>query len=190
MEITIAGLSLIISLFTLWVAYLHRGTVRMTRPTILAFAFEGDRRNEPKVFLRTLLYSTSKQGVVIESIFLKLRNHQSTEVLSVWAYGDKGVVRGSGVYVGEQGIEMYHHFIRPKSQASYKFLSGSYDVEIYGVIKGKKRKLYMVELDLTEEMAKLMESGTSIFFDWNPELNSYLAHSSDPTIARMERLLA
>ncbi len=35
-------------------------------------------------------------------------------MFSVWAYGDKGVVRGSGIYVGEQGVEVYHHFIVPK----------------------------------------------------------------------------
>ncbi len=154
----------------------------MTRPTIIAFAFEGAKKNEPKVFLRTLLRSTSKQGEVIESIFLTLRNGDLSQVFSVWAYGDKGIVRGSGIYVGEQGVEVYHHFIVPKSIKDFKFLPGNYNVEIYAVIRDKKKKLYELQLHLPEDMTQTLNNGVlGIYFDWNPEQNSYTPYIEEIT---------
>lgn len=189
MEITIAIVSLVLSLFTLWVTYLHKGTVKMTRPAIIALAFEGTRKDEPKVFLRTLLLSTSKQGEVIESMFLKLRNGESSQVFSVWAYGDKGVVRGSGIYVGEQGVEVYHHFIVPKSVKGYVFLSGTYTIEVYAVIRNKKRKLYEVQLQLPEDMIQILNNGVlGIYFDWNPEENNYTPYLEEITQQKFRQL--
>jgi len=190
MEMTIAIISLVVSLVTLWITYLHRGKVKMTRPTIICFAFEGIK-GEPKIFLRTLLYSSSKQGIIVESLFLKLRKDESTQVFSVWAYGDKGVVRGSGIYVGEQGVEVYHHFIVPKTEKDYKFLSGLYDVEIYAVVKEKKIKLYKLQLEITKEMAETLSYSTvGIFFDWSPELNTYLSHTEIPSPGKLAQLLS
>jgi len=161
----------------------------MTHPTIICLAFEG-MGGEPKVFLRTLLYSSSKQGIIVESLFLKLLNNGLPQIFSVWAYGDKGLVRGSGLYVGEQGVEVYHHFIVPKTEKDYKFLPGWQTVEIYTVIKGKKKKLCSLQLEITQEMADTLSQGTlGIFFDWNPELNSYLAHTEKPSVEKLGKLL-
>jgi len=190
MEIAIAVLSLIVSLFTFWVTYGHRGKIKMTRPTIVVFAFEGMRKDEPKVFLRTLLRSTSKQGEVVESLYLKLANNGSTQTFSVWAYGDNGIVRGSGIYVGEQGVEVYHHFIVPKSVKDFKFLPGRYDIEIYAVIRDKKVKLYELQVELPAEMINILSNGVlGIYFDWDPELNNYTANIQSPNAEQMSRLL-
>jgi hypothetical protein len=190
MEIAIAILSLVLSLFTLWVTYWHRGKVKMTRPAIIAFAFEGMRKDEPKVFLRTLLRSTSKNGETVESMFLKVTINGSTQIFSVWAYGDNGVVRGSGIYVGEQGVEMYHHFIVPKSVNGFKFLPGQYDIEIFAVIRDVKVKLYDLHLHLPEELINILSNGVlGVFFDWDPESNSYTAYTENPTGEKIARLL-
>ena len=189
MEATIAIVSLVVSLFTFWVTYWHKGSIKMTRPAIVIFAFEGGRKSEPKVFLRTLLRSTSKQGEVVESLFLKLAHNGSTQTFSVWAYGDKGVVRGSGIYVGEQGVEVYHHFIVPKSVTDYKFLSGNYTVQIYATIREKQRKLYELQLTLPEEMTTILNNGIlGIYFDWNPEQNNYTPYIEEITEQKFRQL--
>src|SRR5690606_23029346 len=64
MEITIAIVSLVISIITLWLTYLHRGKVRMTQPTTIFFGWDGKDRKDPKVYLRTLLFTTSQRGRV------------------------------------------------------------------------------------------------------------------------------
>src|SRR5689334_8746086 len=107
MDTVIAVLALTLSIVTLWITNVHRGKLSMTRPTIVAFAFEGMSPTEPKVFLRTLLRSSSKQGIIIESLFIKLKRKNHSQSFTSWAYGDNGVVRGSGLYVGEQGVEVY-----------------------------------------------------------------------------------
>ena len=45
----------------------------MTRPTIVCFAREASAEHAevtPKVFLRALLYTTAKRGLVVENLFL------------------------------------------------------------------------------------------------------------------------
>ena len=62
-SIIIATIALTISAITAWLTLFRRGRVRMTQPTVIFFG--PDSPNSPKVFLRTLLYSTSKRGQII-----------------------------------------------------------------------------------------------------------------------------
>ncbi len=63
-SITISVLSLAISSVTAWLTLLNRGTVKMSRPTVIYFGPDTPRSGEdtakPKVYLRALLFSTSK----------------------------------------------------------------------------------------------------------------------------------
>jgi hypothetical protein len=70
--IVIAILSLFLSVVTAWLTLLRKGTVRMTKPTMFFFGY--DPEGMAKVFLRTLLYSTSKRNHVVESMFVKLKS--------------------------------------------------------------------------------------------------------------------
>jgi hypothetical protein len=113
----------------------------MTRPTIVVFAFEGMRPTEPKVFLRTLLRCSAKQGVIIESLFIKLTVNGISQSFTSWAYGDSGLVRRSGLFVGEQGVEMYHQFLTPKNVQDYRFISGNYHIEMFCVVNESYARL-------------------------------------------------
>jgi hypothetical protein len=70
----------------------RRGTVRMTAPTVIFFGPDGgpseDRKLSAKVFLRTLLYSTSKRGRIVESMYVRLRRGESAQTFNIWVYGD------------------------------------------------------------------------------------------------------
>lgn len=72
-SLPISILSLAIALGTFWLAFVDRGRLKMTKPTIVFFGFDTIPRPTPKVFLRTLLYSTSNRGHVIESMILRVR---------------------------------------------------------------------------------------------------------------------
>jgi hypothetical protein len=187
MEISIAVISLVLSVFTLWVTYIHRGKLTMTRPTIIAFAFENN--GIPKIFLRTLLCSSSKQGIIVESMFLKVSNSNSVQNFSVWAYGDKGLVRGSGLHIGEAGVEVNHHFIIPRSD-KYVFKPGTYSLQMFCTYRNKPRLIYEVQLDLNEKLVAILNNGVlGVFFDWNPEKNDYDSYVEDITPEKFVRLV-
>jgi len=141
----------------------------MTQPTIVCFAFDIEEQKAiPKIFLRSLLYSTSKRGVVVENMFVKICLGGSTQTFSVWAYGEKKLVRGSGIYVGPEGVAHNHHFLLPSDGSKFEFISGDYQIEIFARLVGRKRTLKLAEINLvlTDEQAKGMQSGdTAIMFD-------------------------
>lgn len=67
-------IALIVLLFTAWFTILHRGSVRSTHPSFIAFRYDFVDKQVPqaKIFLRTLLFSTGKRGLVIENLFLRV----------------------------------------------------------------------------------------------------------------------
>lgn len=175
MEMTIATVSLVISLATLWLTYLHRGTVKMTQPTVIFFG--PDDKDNPKVYLRTLLFSTSQKGQVIESMHVKLYRGESVQTFNIWVHGERvEIVRGSGLYVGKEGVAHNHHFLMPKDGSTYEFLAGKYRLEVYASILNQKssKKLFSVELEVSEgNGAKLKNGLNGLYFDWGPESNRY-----------------
>lgn len=71
-SITVSILALAVSSATAWLTLFRRGTVKMTQPTVIFLGPEIPRSpNEPpspKIYLRTLLFSTSKRWRVIQSM--------------------------------------------------------------------------------------------------------------------------
>src|SRR5205085_1280179 len=105
-----------------WLTLFRRGIVKMTQPTVIFFG--PDMGSEPKVFLRTLFYSTARRGQIVESMFVRVRRFESSQTFNIWVYGDKSLTRGSGLYVGQEGVTCNHHFLLPKDVAQYEFLAG------------------------------------------------------------------
>jgi len=145
----------------------------MTRPALIAFLYE---QKKPKIFLRTLLYSTGKKGHIIESMYLKVRRGESAQTFSYWAYAEERItVVGSGLKVGEDGVVYYHHFLPPRAGTEFGFLSGTYEVEIYCVTAHVRipTRLGSFTLSLTEEHAASLQKGQAVFFEWGPESQTY-----------------
>ncbi len=107
----------------------------MTQPTVVFFGPDGGRRDSEKprlkVFLRTLLYSTSRRGQTLESMHVNLQRGESKQNFSIWVYGDDRLARGSGIYVGNDGVACNHHFLLPEDGADFKLLPGQYTVRVY-----------------------------------------------------------
>jgi hypothetical protein len=123
----ISCVSLAISAVIAWLTFFQRGRIKMTQPTVVFFGPDGvDGR--PKVFLRTLLFSTARRGQIVESMYIRLRRMETTQNFSIWVYGDKttALVRGSGLFVGYEGVGTNHHFLLDENTKGYEFLAGEY----------------------------------------------------------------
>jgi hypothetical protein len=175
-SITISSLALLISGITFWLTYLRRGTVKMTQPTTIYLGNDKADVKLPKVYLRTLLYSTSKKGQIIESFYIKLKRGETSQNFNIWVYGNDKLYRGSGLFVGQEGVTFYHHFLLPKDGTDYHFLPGDYNLEVYCklVDSKKQKKLLSISLNLTDnESRELQDISKGLYFDWGPDSNNY-----------------
>lgn len=181
-SILISAFALAISAITAWLTLFRRGTVRMTAPTVIFFGPDGatceDRKAPQKVFLRTLLYATSKRGRIVESMFVRFRRGESLQTFNIWVYGDGSLARGSGIFVGENGVACNHHFTLPVDDTTYDFRQGTYLLEVYATLVGELRRLrlFSTTLEVTSDQAtqlKSLENG--IYFDWGPDSRRYHA---------------
>ncbi|MGA2903297.1 MAG: hypothetical protein ABSD98_05680 [Candidatus Korobacteraceae bacterium] len=182
-SITISVLALGVSSVTAWLTLFRRGTVKMTQPTVIFFGRDtpraGDQPSLPKVFLRTLLFSTSKRGRVVECMYVALSRNETRQNFNVWVYGDERLVRGSGLFVGETGVEANHHFLTPRDENSFRFAEGRYTLDVFARLLGDSNhiQLFSQTLEISrEDAAALAEPHAGLYFDWGPDSSRYLSH--------------
>ncbi len=149
--------------------------------------------DEPKVFIRTLLYGTSEQGQYIQNMFVKIRKSETTQNFNIWAYGENSLVRGSGLFVNKVGVSTNHHFLLPKNER-WKFVAGNYQLEVYAeTVNNKTKKLFGHQLTITKEHEDelLNNKLASLFFNWAPNTQTYVSHiyTKPLTASELERLL-
>jgi hypothetical protein len=176
----VSVVALAVSLFALWFGVLHRGKVCSTHPVFIAVSYDfvGKKFPQAKIFLRSLLYSTGKRGRVIESLFLRVKEGQRFVEFSFWGYGDKDLVRGSGLFVSEEGIATNHHFNPLKAKEPFIFSGGSYRLELMAKLVGRKSlaSLWTIELAVPDNIfGSTIAKDNVIYFNWSPEQNKYLA---------------
>jgi len=180
---TVSVVALAISSMTAWLTLLRRGVVRMTQPTIIFFGPDKPRAGEgvstPKVFLRTLLFSSSKRGRVVESMHVTLARNESSQTFNIWVYGDEKLLRGSGLFIGETGVAANHHFLNPAVGSSFHFSEGEYRLDVFAKLLGDGQpiKLLSQKLDISREVAVALEQpGAGVYYDWGPDSGRYLTH--------------
>ncbi|MEM9311125.1 MAG: hypothetical protein AAGA34_06730 [Pseudomonadota bacterium] len=192
--ITISVLALGISALTAWLTLLRKGKLVMTRPTVVFFGPDIPRQqteeNNPKVFLRTLLFSSSRRGHIIQSMSATVTQNETSQTFNIWVYGDEKLKRGSGLFVGPDGVVANHHFLVPKDGSGFQFKAGTLNLRITADIVGKKEPILLFEetLSFSPEQASAMADGNSgIYFDWGTSSQSYFAHI-DPAPAEFDLL--
>ncbi len=174
---SVSVLALVISCVTAWLTLFRRGAVEMTQPTVIFFGPDSPRN--PKVFVRTLLFSTSRRGRIIESMHVCVAKNEGKQNFNIWVYGDDKLVRGSGLFVGETGVSTNHHFLAPKDVGEFRFTHGIYMLEVHAKLLGDHttKKLWSQSLSISPEHAKgLGEPGTGLYFDWGPDSKRYIPH--------------
>lgn len=183
LPIVISVLALLISFVTLWLSRIRKGTIKMTRPSVIFFGKDGGDSKAAKVFLRTLLYSTSDKGQYIESMYVKLTVNNTERVFNIWTYGERGTLkRGSGLFAGKQGVEADHHFLLPR-QESFIFKVGTYKLDVYVVLVGKKPcRIWSHDLIVSKKEAKALSPlYAGLYFDWRPDNQGYQTYLEDKT---------
>ena len=186
--VTIAGLAFGVSCVTAWLTLLRPGTVQMTQPTVIFFGPDagrpGERRGKPKVYLRTLLFSTAKRGRIVESMHVSISRAETHQNFNIWVLGEREkLVRGSGVFVGETGVAANHHFLTPEDGGSFTWRAGQYRLRVYARLLGEKapKLLFAQQLEITPDVAVKLESeGAGVYFDWGPDSSTYLFHVDGP----------
>ncbi len=179
------GLSLVslgLSATTAWLTLWRRGTIKLAQPPSVYFGPDGAREVHPKVFLRGLLYSTAIRPRIIEGMYVRLRRGDSVQSFPVWVCGDdKGSLqRGAGLAVGPDGAALHHHFLLPADGTTFQFLAGTYVLEIFAVLVGRRTPLALKTLALTvtdPQAAALSNDLTrGLYFDWSPETGRFTSH--------------
>ena len=185
LSLAISTLSLAVAATTAWLTLFRRGTVRMTQPTVIFFGPDTPRSRHdtptPKIYLRTLLFSTSKRGRIIESMHVALSRNEMHQNFNIWVYGERGkLVRGSGLFVGEAGVSADHHFLTPNNDGdNFRFTEGHYRLDVFGHLLSDQKliRLFSQELDISRDMATALEEKTAgLHFDWGPDSSRYLPH--------------
>lgn len=156
----------------------------MTQPTVIFFGPDTPRSHDdiplPKIYLRTLLFSTAKRGRVVESMHVALSRNETHQNFNIWVYGERQkLVRGSGLFIGETGVAADHHFLAPKDGHSFSFSEGHYRLDVFAHLLGDKKptQLFSQSLDVTRDMAaELKERNAGLYFDWGPDSSRYLTH--------------
>lgn len=182
LPIFISIVALLVSLVTFWLTRMRRGTIKMTRPSVIFLGKDGDNE-AAKVFLRTLLYSTADKGQYIEGMYVKLIKDGVNITFNIWTYGEKGQLkRGSGLFAGKQGVEADHHFLLPR-QGRLDFKAGEYTLEVYVELVNKKpKRIFSQNLVISKKEAKALQPvHAGLYFDWLPEDQAYYTYLKDRT---------
>jgi hypothetical protein len=91
------------------------------------------------------------------------------EDFAVWAFGERNqLVRGSGLFVGETGVEANHHFLISKGDEPFQFIAGQYRLDVYANLLGdlSRTLLFSQSLDVSlEESDSLGDNDAGPYFD-------------------------
>jgi hypothetical protein len=180
----IAAVALVVSVVTAWLTLFQKGTLKMTRPTVVFFGPDGPGgEGGLKVYLRTLLYSTARRAHIVESMYVRLSRGEAVQNFNIWTYGDSGrLARGSGVRVGEDGVTCNNHYLLPMDGTLFRFLPGEYKVEVYATVVNRQASilLWSTRLSLSPEQSAAIDHGSGVYFDWGPDSKRYHAHINPP----------
>ena len=86
------------------------------------------------------------------------------------------MARGSGLFVGQEGIATNHHFLTPTDIRGFDFAAGDYELEVFGKIIGTGTTLLLSTIRLSidaHEAEQLRKPDHGIYFDWGPDAGRY-----------------
>ena len=153
----------------------------MTKPHVVFFGFDDvPPKITAKIFLRGLLYSTASRGQVVEGMFAKLVRGGSEQAFGFWGYGETTRLSvGSGLFVGQSGIAVNHHFVLSVHEAEYEFVAGAYSVEVFARLAGVRspRRLQKVQIVVSDDLARALSRNEGVLFELNPDGTGYSGHA-------------
>jgi hypothetical protein len=112
-------------------------------------------------------------------MYVALSRNETRQNFNIWVYGNEKLVRGSGLFVGETGVEANHHFLIPRDGSAFRFSEGRYRLEVFAKLLGDREQtlLFSQMLDIPREIASLLENPSAgLYFDWGPDSSRYLLY--------------
>jgi hypothetical protein len=167
-----------VSIFTFWYTALRRGSVKMTQPTQVGIGF-GEAGTKNQVFVRCLLFATSKRGAVLENMYARVRCGERSQNFSIWVHGQPhSMSRGAGLLVSESGLAANFHFLLRPDEPDFPLTTGIYKVEIIGRLLRSTSEvvLTVAHVEVTPAMTGAESAGVGLQFDWAPDSNVYVGH--------------
>jgi len=140
----------------------------------------------PKVFLRTLLFTTASKGRVVENMYMRLNAPVGTYLFDFWGHTDDAgkLTFGSGLFVGQQGVAFNHHFDPPRNPELFLFQDGEYRMEMYATTIGRKTPWKLLDVAFmldSEQAAELYQIySRELFLLWNSETRTYDVRAESP----------
>ncbi|MBO9096896.1 MULTISPECIES: hypothetical protein [unclassified Rhizobium] len=153
----------------------------MTRPTTIYLGPDGEpHTNRPKIYMPSLLYSTSKKGQLVENLYARLSRGEMARNFYVWVHGEgRPLKRGSGLFVGPDGVVANHHFLLAPDEIDFSFKMGTYRLEIFANLIGSGNATRLFETELvvaaSDELSMDQEK-IGLYFDWGPETRTYYTY--------------
>jgi hypothetical protein len=191
-SLAVSAAALVVSAGTAWLTLLRSGQLKMTQPTL--FYLGPDGGGPPKVYVRALLYSTGKRGILIENMYVALRRAETRQNFSIWVVRENGhLSRGSGLFVDHDGTALDHHFLLPSDGTAFEFGPGDYTIDVYAklVRSPTPTLLRSITATLSPEVANEARSSRSgVFFDWGPDLGRYHANTKPIKVRPDDDLLS
>jgi len=174
----LSAAAITLSAVTLWLTVLRRGSLKMTKPTLIFFGTDGGSMQQRKIVIRTHLFSTSQRGITIENMFVKLWHKDVIQTFGYWGFHEEKMARGTGLFVDQTGVTYYHHFVILDTESTFRFQPGPQIIEVYAsLFDSEPRLLDQVTLTIDEETAKAMEHpAMGLEFNLEPERRIYVSH--------------
>lgn len=179
----ISMLALFVSGLTAWMNLFRRGSLRMTRPAFICFKYDPPDRPggpyKPKLFVRSLLYSTGTRGRVIENMFIRYRWETVEQDFAVWGHGSPTLSRGSGLFVPANGIVENHHFTSMAAIddiPDIPFSRGEHVLSVFAEVVGNRKPALLARIVLHVRPGVLMGRllpYQELWFDWDPASRQY-----------------
>jgi hypothetical protein len=179
-SVIISAFALLVSFANYYSSNLKVGQILMTKPTIFFFGWDNVPGPTPKIFMRSLLFSTSSSGRVLENLYLKISTPTGKVLFSFWGHTQgqpNSLSKGSGLFVGKEGFLADHHFNPdPSKPIQDPYTIGNYEIEVYGRQFGDsvERKLGRYSLHLDEGLAQVLaQKNDGVLWSLNPQDNKY-----------------
>ena len=185
LSVPISVLALGVSGLTLWLSHLRQGHIPMTRPAIFFFGWDKPDHPSPKIFFRSLLFSTANSGRVLENMYIRVKSPPGEAIFSFWGHTNSesnSLTRGSGLFIGKEGFLANHHFNPdPSIAVNNPYPMGEYEIEVitrqFGDTTDRKLGRFVLQLD--QEMATSLEKkDEAVMWTLNPRVHSYHAEHS------------
>jgi hypothetical protein len=112
-------------------------------------------------------------------MYVALSRNETRQNFNIWVYGNQKLARGSGLFVGETGVEANHHFLIPRDGSTFHFTEGRYRIDVFAKMLGDSSQtlLFSQALEISHETAALLEDpAAGVYFDLGPDSSRYLQY--------------